>query len=438
MGLQQKLETKMALTPQLKQSLEILQYSLQELEMYIREEANSNPLIELKEPSTIQMARLPEGDYPKNYNSENDYDPLNRIVSNEDSMELYLLEQLAMQKGLTRIEKEVLVYYIHSLNDIGYLDCDLEEVAEQFNLTIEECESILQILQSFDPIGIGARNLVECLTLQLHKKADAPPLAVLFVQNHLEDLADRKFQLLSDQYDIEVEDVEKIFTYIQQLNPHPIIDNVQRTEYIIPDIIVEKFNGEYIIRVNDISLPEISINTYYEELLRANADAETNQYLKTKLSDAVLLMKGIKQRHETLYKVTNIILKKQNDFLEMGKKGLKPLRLKDVASIAELHESTISRSIQKKYIQTPRGIFPIKELFVRGVATEKGEAESTIVVKDKIKWIIENEDAHKPISDQKIANLLLDEGIQIARRTVAKYREELGILQSTKRKKVKS
>lgn len=439
MGLQQKLETKMALTPQLKQSLEILQYSLQELETYIREQADSNPLIELKEPSTIQMARLPEGDYSRNISNENDYDPFSQIASGENSLELYLLEQLAMQKGLSRIEKKVIVYFIQSLNDVGYLDCDLEEVAEQFDLSVQQCETILQILQSFDPIGIGARNLIECLSLQLRIKADAPSLTLLFVQNHLEQLADRKFQQLADQYEIEVKDVEQIFTYIKQLNPHPIIEaNVQKTEYIIPDIIVEKFNGEYIIRVNDISLPQISINSYYEELLRANADDETNQYLKTKLSDAVLLIKGIKQRHETLYKVINIILKKQNTFLDLGNKGLKPLRLKDVASVAELHESTISRTIHKKYIQTPKGIFPIKALFVRGVTTESGETESTIVVKEKIKLIIEKEDTAKPLSDQKITKILLDEGIQIARRTVAKYREELGILQSTKRKKAKT
>lgn len=339
-----------------------------------------------------------------------------------------------MQKNLTRVEKEVVLYLIQSLNDVGYLDCDLEEVADKFNVSIEKCESLLRLLQSFEPIGIGSRNLTECLYVQIMRKEDAPKLAAKLVKDHLVELADRKFHTLAEKFGVSIDDVQNVLTFIQNLNPHPVIEvSPTKQEYIIPDIIVEEYNNEYIIRINDIFLPQISVNTYYEELLRTNANEEANEFLKTKLSDAYLLMRGIEQRHETLYKVAKVILDKQKSFLKKGKKALLPLRLKDVADIVELHESTVSRTISNKYIQTPQGIFAIKSLFVRGVKMQSGEIESTIFIKDKIKSIIGKEDAKKPFSDQKIANMLLAEGIQIARRTVAKYREELGILQSTKR-----
>ncbi|WP_233549516.1 RNA polymerase factor sigma-54 [Lysinibacillus yapensis] len=444
MHLQQKLEAKLVLTPQLKQSLEVLKLSVEELESYIREEANSNPLIELKEQitteRTIDMARLHDGDFARGSIStgEEPFDVFNQIASPEVSLEQYLMEQLAMEKGLARSEKEVLLYFIRSLNDSGYLICDVEEVALQYGLEVDDGERLLKILQNFEPTGIAARSLSECLLIQIQHHKNAPPLAAEFAEKHLEDLADRQFQLLADTYEITTEEVQTIFSYIQQLHPRPVIEIENRqTEYIIPDIIVEILNGEMAIRINDGFLPQISINTYYEELLRINKDAEVNNYLKTKLSDALLLMKGIEQRHETLYKVTSIVLQRQKDFLKDGKKALKPLRLKDVAELVELHESTISRAIHDKCIQTPKGIFPLKAFFVRGIKTESGEAASTILIKEKIKAIIEGEDLRKPLSDQKIANILMAEGIQIARRTVAKYREELGIMQSTKRSRKK-
>ena len=435
--LQQKLETKMLLTPQLKQSLEILKYSMQDLETFIRDEANANPLIELKEQDvTIEMARLHKHDTTSysTYSDNESFDPIIQMTDSGESLERYLMEQLAMQKHLARIEKEVVLYYIRSLNDRGYLECDVEEVAEAFDLSIETCESLLTILHSFEPVGIGARGLKECLRLQLLKREDAPKLALPFVEHHLEELAERQYELLANRYQIPEDEIESVFRYIQTLNPHPIIElQSEKIEFVIPDIIVEEFQGDYVIRVNDVYLPQISINTYYEELLRTNE--ETSAYLKTKLSEAFLLMRGIEQRHETLYKVTKEILQKQQPFLKLGKRALKPLRLKDIAEVIEVHESTVSRAISNKFIQTPQGIFSLKELFVRGVKMGSGVVKSPIIIKEKIKAIIENENKKKPLSDQKIAHLLVIEGIEIARRTVAKYREELGILQSTKRGK---
>ncbi|MGE7667485.1 RNA polymerase factor sigma-54 [Ureibacillus composti] len=439
MHLQQKMETKLALSPQLKQALSILKFSMQELENYIRDEANANPLIEINEQHDrdmlIEMSRLHQEEVYSFTNAEDEsFDPLTLVASKDESIELSLMAQLAMQKHLERVEKEVILYYIRSLNGDGYLDCDVEEVADYFDLPISQCENLLEIFQSFEPAGIGARSLLECLVLQLKRKEDAPKLSISLVQNHLEDLAEQRFDYLAQLFNTSEEEVLSVLSYIQTLNPHPLIETeTEKTEYIVPDLIVEEFNGEYIIQINDRYLPKVSINKEYEELLRANANEETNDYLKSKLSDALLLMKGIEQRHETLYKVTKVILDKQKPFLQSGKKALQPLRLKDVAEIVGLHESTISRAISDKYIQAPQGVFPLKALFMRGVKTESGTVESIITIKDKIKAIIENENVKKPYSDQKIANLLLLEGIQIARRTVAKYREELGFLQSTKR-----
>lgn len=440
MSLQQKLETKYLLTPLLKQSLDILKYSMQELEDYVKEVANSNPLIEITQQDianrTIELARLNHNktvtdSFVKDHKES--FDMISQLASRDQSLEMYLIEQLAMKKDLTATHKEVILYFIRSLNDMGYLECELDVVCKYFQLSLSKCEELLKVLQTFEPVGIGARNLREYLLIQLNSKNDVPKLAYVFVEQHLEDLAKRKFQYLSIKYQISKEEVQEIFSYIQSLQPYPFIESEgSKTEYIIPDIIIEKIQGEYIIRINDAFLPQVSINTYYEELLRTNN--ELQNYYNEKLSDAILLIKGIEQRHETLYKVTKIIINNQKEFLEKGKTSLRPLRLKDVSNVLEIHESTVSRAISKKYIQTPQGIYPIKDLFTRGLKTSDGTVESTVLIKEKIKGIIQNEDPKQPFSDQLIANVLLSEGIQIARRTVAKYREELGILKSTKRK----
>lgn len=436
--LQQKLETKLSLTPQVKQSLEILKYSLEELDQFIREEANANPLIELREPNhLLEMARVQNAN-ASSFTGNEFLNPILNVPHQEESTEIYLMEQLAVQKGLTKIDREIVLYYIRNLNESGYLACDIEDTAERFRVSAEKCEELVGVLQSFEPAGIGARNLAECLYLQVIQREDAPKLTRKFIQNHLEDLAEGNFRMVADIYDLAVEEVEIVFAYIKQLNPRPLMEvESRRQEYIIPDILVEEWNGEWMIHINDSFLPQISINTYYEELLRTNGDRETKEYLKTKLSDAFLLMRGIEQRHETLYKVTEVILQKQLGFLQKLKNGLVPLRLKDVADSIGLHESTVSRTIRHKYIQTPQGTLALKTFFVRGVKTQSGEVESPLVIKEKIKEIIEKESFEKPLSDQKIANLLLAEGIPIARRTIAKYREELGIPQSTIRRRKK-
>ncbi|MFC7687973.1 RNA polymerase factor sigma-54 [Ureibacillus sp. GCM10028918] len=438
--LQQKLETKLSLTPQVKQSLEILKYSVAELEHFIRDEANANPLIELKEHNTVhllEMARVPNS-RAASFVKDEFFDPLLHVPHQDRSIETNLMEQLAVQGNLTKSEREIVLYLIRNLNEVGYLECDAEETAERFRISVGKCEELITVLQSFEPAGIGARSLRECLYLQVIRNRNYPKLTEVLIQKHLEDLAEGNFQLITNLYDVTKAEVESAFSYIRQLNPRPLMEvHATKQEYIIPDIIVEEFNGEFIIHINDLDLPQISINSYYEELLRTEAIGETKDYLKTKLNDAFLLMRGIKQRHETLYKVTESIVDKQWAFLQKGKNALVPLRLKELAESVSLHESTISRTISNKYIQTPKGIFALKTFLVRGVKMQSGEVESPGFIKEKIKAIIEKEDIAKPLSDQKIANTLLAENIPIARRTIAKYREELGILQSTKRARKK-
>ncbi|WP_052129939.1 RNA polymerase factor sigma-54 [Ureibacillus sinduriensis] len=436
--LQHKLETKLSLTPYVKQSLEILKYSLEELEHIIREEANANPLIELIEPNSehlLEMARVPNSQ-ASNYESDALFDPLLHIPQQDSSIEPYLMEQLAVQRRLTKSEREIVLYLIRNLNESGYLDCDMEETAERFRVPIEKCDELISLLQSFEPAGIGARSLRECLQLQAARDGNAPKHTEALILRHLEDLAQGDFQFVADLYGVPKREIENAFSYIKQLNPRPLMAvQSARQELIIPDIIVEEFNGEHIISINDMYLPQISINPHYEELLRITDCGETGTYLKTKLSDAILLMRGIEQRHETLYKVTESILKKQRAFFQKGTKALVPLRLKEIADHVGLHESTVSRTISNKYIRTPKGIFALKTFFIRGVKMHNGEVESPLLIKEKIKAIIDSEDRNKPLSDQKIANLLLAEGIPIARRTVAKYREELSIPQSARRTK---
>jgi len=433
--LQQRLDTKLALTPQLKQSLDILKYSLEELEHFIREEANANPLIELKEEQNtlLEMAHVSTISDSRTEMTES-FNLLLHVSDMDDSIETYLREQLIDLKELTQREKEILLYLIRNLNELGYLDHDIEDTADRYSISVEKCEELISVLQSLEPAGIGARNLAECLYLQAIRAGDAPKLAKVLIHDHLEDLAEGNVKKLATLYHVTNSEVEEAFSYIKQLNPRPL--NIQSTkqQVIIPDILVELIGGEIVIQINDMFLPQISINSYYEEFLRTNASGEVQEYLKVKLSDAFLLMRGIKQRHKTLYRVTEIVLQKQFCFLQKGKNALVPLRQREVAEIMQLHESTISRTISNKYIQTPQGTFPLKMFFTRGVKNQSDKEESPFFIKGKIKAIIEMEDKNNPLSDQKIANILLSEGIPIARRTIAKYREELGILQSTKRR----
>lgn len=429
MQFQQKLEMKLSLTPQLKQSLTLLQYSMQELVDYIKDQANSNPLIELHE--SVELATT--HDVPFAQTTGEELDPLATVQAEQPSVEVLLLEQVATLKHLPLDAKRVLVYLIQHVDDSGYLRCSLDDVAAELDVDEALCEEQLIQLQRFEPAGVGARDLAECLLLQLPQYEDVPPYTAQIIQHDLELLANKDFEELAFLYSTTPAQIATVLQFIQQLHARPIVQAASaETVYIIPDVLVELVDGMYIVQLNDRYIPKVSINELYNDF---KGHVETKEYMKEKMQEALLLIKGITQRQETLYKVATIMIEHQQAFLTEGKSALRPLGLKDIAKKLELHESTISRATRHKYIQTPLGIFTLKDLFMRSIQ-HGGEAIAVTTIKQRILSILSAESSDKPLSDQKITNMLVQQGIPIARRTVAKYREQLGYQQSTKRKRV--
>lgn len=446
--LSQKQTVKLALTAELQQSINILKYSSSELIDFIYEQSNDNPCLEITEkniellnPSNIsqlkERANIQElkHDYQRqNYSSDFDYyNPIQNLSSTTETLEKHLLEQMAMVKGLSKLQKEILQFLIGNLNEHGYLEIEIKLVAHIFSSPLEVVEETISILQSFEPTGIGARNLKECLLLQIKLATPTNELAYSIIENHLHDLAEKRYRTLANHYSVSPQEIQHAADFITTLNPRPASSYcTETTNYTIPDVIVKKEAEGYIIMINDSFIPELSINSYYKEILKDAKTHSTGAYLKDKFNEAALLLKGIDQRNSTLYKVTEAILEEQPDFFKLGLKGIKPMVLRDISDKLSLHESTISRATSNKFIQTPHGLFKMKDFFTRGITQTAGQ-DSTLLIKERIKQIIQQENANKPYSDQKISDLLNTEGMKISRRTVAKYREELGILSSSKR-----
>lgn len=428
---QQALQLKLAITPTLRQSLDILSYGMQDLLSFIQEQAETNPLLEIDqsrlEANSLEMASMRNegGSQAETYEQ----------ASSSQTMEQFLLDQLALANTNSDKERHVLLYFIRHLNDHGYLLCELDEVAETFELTSEEVLAALQLLQSFEPAGIGARSLAECLYLQLRDEQDVPAYAAEIIEHHLEEIADRQFTPLATQFGCSEAHIERVLQFIQTLNPRPVFDvHSGPTEYILPDLLLDIVDGVGVLQVNDQFLPDLSISTAYDYLMKENE--EVAQFMKAKMSEILLLKKGIEQRHVTLYKVAQAILQAQPHFLTKGPEGLQPLRLKEIAVQTDFHISTISRTINQKYMQTPYGLLPLKHFFVRGLLNEHGLNQNIQLIQTHLKHLIEHENKQKPYSDQQLAQALADEGVTIARRTVAKYREQLSIPTSTKRRQL--
>ncbi|MCH7321262.1 RNA polymerase factor sigma-54 [Solibacillus sp. MA9] len=427
---QQALQLKLAITPSLRQSLDILSYTVSDLITHIQQQAEANPLMDVStarlESYSVEMAKM-------HNDSNSSQSDLYEKATTLQTMERFLLEQVAGVKTCTATERELLIFFIRNLNDSGYLMCDVEDTAVQFALTLEEVLDVLKILQSFEPAGIGARSLAECLVLQLREEKQVPAFTEQIILQHLDELAARNFTELATIFSCRETEIEQVLQFIQTLNPRPVFEvQTEQPQYIFPDIILEIVDGVGVLQVNDNFLPEISISSAYDELMKENE--EVAQFMKGKISEIFLLKKGIEQRHLTLYKVTQEIMSAQPHFLREGKKGLQPLRLKEIAEKTGFHESTISRTINKKYIQTPYGMFLLKQFFIRGLLNEQGINQDIQFIQLQIKKIIDEEDKVNPYSDQRIVQLLAGEGIFIARRTVAKYREHLCIPPSSKRR----
>lgn len=450
---------KLVMTPELKQAIEILQYNSVELNNFIQQELMSNPILERQhlkvdsesplnkeeknQKDVIDMKKLfSEYDRSKysnrvrSYEEKEDYSYEN-YVSMETTLNEHLLFQLqfTMLKGKSKIIGK---YIVENIDDNGYLQVSNDEMCKKFNVEDREVEDIIQIVQTFDPIGVGARNLSECLLIQLIQNNVTDKLIHEIILNHLDDLGNNKINSIAKKLNISIEKVQEIGDFIRTLEPKPgrMFSSSRDTRYVTPDINVEKVNGEYVVIIKDSTAPRLSINHYYRKLLLNNEmEDSASTYINRKLNSALKLIRCIQQRRNTIYNVVKAIIDYQLDFFENGVVYLKPLTLREIADEIGVHESTVSRAINGKYMQCPRGIFELKYFFQSGVSSSFGEGVSSESIKSIIKDLIQNENAKKPLSDQAISNELNSSGVKISRRTVAKYRDELGILSSSKRRR---
>ena len=463
---------KLVMTPELIQAIQILQYNTQDLEKYIDEQLLANPILEVEgnekkadnEADYSDTAESPEPEKKSEkdeefdwseYLKEREYDDISyrqfEYKSNNDdqeytyeqftSSEISLSEHLMYQLQFTDLKrgcKQVGKYIIESLDANGYMTQSKEEISNHLNVPMDKIQEVVDTIQGFEPVGVAAENLQECLLIQLKNKGYDYEETATIVEDHLEDLAANRLVLIAKKVNMSVEEVQELADVIKSLEPKPgrQFSSDAETRYVIPDVIIEKYDGEYIITVNESNVPQLIVSPYYRKVLQdAEKDSNISQFLTGRLNSALWLIKSIEQRRQTIYNVVQVILKYQMDFFEKGQKYLKPLTLKKIADDVGIHESTVSRSINGKYVQTPRGVFEIKYFFTSGVSSSEEGGLSSESIKAFIKEMIGEEDASHPCSDQNMAERLKEKGIDISRRTVAKYRDEMGILSSSKRRR---
>ena len=442
---------KLIMTPELRQAITILQLGMLDLTQYIREEVTQNPVLELKEDAPEEDAAQTDGrdepDWIEYFSDcsdlgyvrpvrDDDRLPFDRFKQKDPTLHEHLTWQLCLAP-LSDREREIGEFLIGNIDDNGYLCCTLEDVSAYFGIGKREVEEVLEVIQTFDPVGVGARNLRECLTIQIDYLGCTDRLVRGIVDSYLEDLAAGRLSRIAEGLGCSVRDVQRAADLIRTLDPKPgrRYAGSGDTNYIIPDIIVERVCGEYVIIVNDALLPRLSINHYYRKLLKEGKDSETKRFLENRLNSALWLLRSIEQRRLTLYRVMESIVKIQKDYFDYGPRCLKPMTLRQVAEMVGVHESTVSRAVANKYVQTPHGVTAVRDFFNSGLSNSAGESVSSTAIKRMLRELIASEDPSNPLSDQKIAALFAKRGISISRRTVTKYREEIGICSSNKRRR---
>lgn len=485
MRLSQKLSQQLLMTPQLQQAIKLLQLGRLEYIEALEKELLENPILEksndddqgTKEdtssgPSENQETTLLSGDStgeiangegsessPIEWTDYLDYfssdsrgaaaskgsgdseerPSVENTPSKAENLSEHLFFQLRMME-LTQHQLRIAQHVVCNLNKDGYLCCTCAELAQEANCTEKEAEEVVKVIQHLDPIGAASRDLKECLFIQLECMGLENSLAARIVREHLDKLANRGYSKIAKVENVTVEEVYKAVKEIQSLEPRPGRPfGADSPRYIVPDIYVYRQGEEYVITLNEEGIPRLRISPYYISLLKEQAAAqgqESNTYLNEKLKAATWLIKSIHQRQRTIYKVTESIVKRQREFFDNGIEHLKPMVLKDIADDIGVHESTVSRVTNSKYVHTPHGVFELKFFFTSGIQGSGGGEVSSSSVKEKIKTMIAAESPENPISDQEIVEKLGADGIKIARRTVAKYRESLNIPSSSKRKKV--
>lgn len=434
-GLYQQQTQKLVMTPELRQAITILQYSSIELTEFLHQEIIENPVFDIEEKEFERYDTIYNNyhRFKGGNNNDDEWNIWDTIATPQETLEEHLLQQ-ARFLNVKKENFSILKFLIGSLNEAGYLAVPITEIADIYKVDINEVEKALSILQSFEPSGVGARDLKECLLIQLKQLDPFDTLAIEIIEHYLKELSERKFIKIAQELDITVQEVQIIFDYIKSLNPKPAM-NFQNgsPKYIVPDVIVEEIHGKFIIMVNDALVPKLNVNSTYHQYIQSKKNDETTKYIMDKYNSAKWLIKSIEQRRNTLYKVTNAIINYQKSFFE--NQTLKPLTLKQIAEEVGVHESTVSRAVNQKYVQTPLGTFELKYFFSTALSTDDGEGTSVENVKKTLQRIVDQENKKKPLSDQKLSDLLNEEGIKISRRTVAKYRDEMGILPSSQRKR---
>ncbi|MTC78536.1 RNA polymerase factor sigma-54 [Providencia sp. wls1916] len=477
-SLQLRISQQLAMTPQLQQAIRLLQLSTLELQQEIQLALETNPLLEQEESSSEQenldnlgndtdsseidtKDALENADMPDELPLDADWDEIYTAGTPSGTSNDYSLDELPVYQGettqtlqdyliwqadltpFTDTDRAIATSIIDSIDDSGYLTSSISEIHEGIDdpdITLEEVVAVLKRIQHFDPLGVAAQDLKECLLIQLSlypKETIGLQEARLIISNHIDLLANRDFRQLSKLTRLKEDALKTAIDLILTLNPKPGQSiNTGESEYVIPDVLVKKVGGHWQVELNTDSIPKLSINNHYASMANDSASESDTQYIRSHLQDAKWLIKSLESRHETLLKVATCIVEQQQEFFELGEEYMKPMILADIAYQVDMHESTISRVTTQKFLHSPRGIFELKYFFSSHVSTDTGGEASSTAIRALVKKLVAAENPAKPLSDSKLTSMLAEQGIQVARRTVAKYRESLSIPPSNQRKQL--
>jgi RNA polymerase sigma-54 factor len=494
-GLQQNasIRQELKVNPRLYQAMDLLYMPLLDLQQHLKQELLTNPFLELVEPEddeeeapdtdesaepenlaepetvgetepektgdddvdweAVLLDGFETGGQREEHEQREWYEP---VTVDTRHLSDHLTEQLSLL-DLSPRQAFLADEFVGNINDDGYLACSLDQIRDGLNeflqreaeereiesdvavFTDAELQAMLQIVQDLDPPGVGARDLRECLMLQLRAAGQRDSLAYRLVEDSFEELIAHRWSELSKRFGISAQDVQGAADEIAKLDPKPGLRfSAGSDNYIIPDLVVDKIDGNYHIFLNDGNLPRLKLSRAYQEIARDKKkfDTESKDFIASKLNSANWMIQAIEQRRQTMLKVMHYIVDRQRDFFERGVQALKPLTLREVAEAVGMHESTVSRVTNEKFVQTPRGVLPLKYFFSSGLSTSDGDDVSARGIKDQIQKLVAGEDSKNPLTDQAIVEILQQTGVQIARRTVAKYRDQLGVLPARMRKRV--
>lgn len=469
LSLSQTQRLQMVLAPQLRQSLEMLQVPILELRTMIQQEIEQNPTLEEISTNSTSIEIEPESgstDDVKDLDFDKEFEVLTKLddewrdyfsqeresrpyipedakkrqllldsLPQRESLQQHLMNQLNLS-GISEGDRQIGELIIGNINDDGYLTANVEELSISASVDPTHLEDILSVIQDFHPSGVGTRDLHECLFIQLERLGKAETPAADIVREHLDKLGAKKFHDIAKSLKVSVEEVRQAAKFISTLDPKPgRIYTAEVVTYVLPEVVVQKVDGKYVVILNDDQLPHLRISKHYRTLMSDKSmKPEVRTYIRDRIRSGAFLIKSIHQRQKTIYKIASQIVSVQTDFLDHGIAHLKPLTMAEVANVVGVHETTVSRAVAGKYMQTSNGIFEMKYFFTPGIKTTDGRQVSNKTVKDMIANLTANEYPSKPLSDQEIMDRLKEQGINIARRTVAKYRLFLHIAPSHMRK----